>query len=451
MTGLNILKNIISSGIKNIAGHTPPVRVPLPTAVENIKYLKHLTNDVVELSPAARYIGEEASAVRKVNFFEEVVSKESELIQKYKNTTIDDILAQTKDTRFFADEEANAIKESVEILGDDTPEFKAMLDSLIQQKKNQLNMLSCDDTNVSDTIWTLMSVQDDAAAGMKTVIKIVNNFAKDKTNLKDINAFIDNLANPKNSFALDEIDALEHILMKLSKNINITDNDFLSCAHCILKNDAQFSEFLLNDANFLKAYNAIGLKLPNEDLRLMIKNFRKKITPEEESALLLYKSESQKINTGELKQQAQTIESYLNRQSLDEAINVFRGEDYGFVDSVKIGDQTLGDILRASEKFSEKQLKELIATKLSDYQIVQNRFLSTSLDPNIVESGKFGSKIIWNLTLPPKTKAACIDMHLPQNALVGETEVLVQKNSQLFIKNLQFENNKWYIDAIVIQ
>ena len=209
MTGLNILKNIISSGIKNIAGHTPPVRVPLPTAVENIKYLKHLTNDVVELSPAARYIGEEASAVRKVNFFEEVVSKESELIQKYKNTTIDDILAQTKDTRFFADEEANAIKESVEILGDDTPEFKAMLDSLIQQKKNQLNMLSCDDTNVSDTIWTLMSVQDDAAAGMKTVIKIVNNFAKDKTNLKDINAFIDNLANPKNSFALDEIDALE--------------------------------------------------------------------------------------------------------------------------------------------------------------------------------------------------------------------------------------------------
>ena len=239
--------------------------------------------------------------------------------------------------------------------------------------------------------------------------------------------------------------------MKLSKKINITDNDFLSCAHCILKNDAQFSEFLLNDANFLKAYNAIGLKLPNEDLRLMIKNYRQKITPEEESALLLYKSESQKINTGELKQQAQTIESYLNRQSLDEAINVFRGEDYGFVDSVKIGDQTLGDILRASEKFSEKQLKELIATKLSDYQIVQNRFLSTSLDPNIVESGKFGSKIIWNLTLPPKTKAACIDMQLPQNALVGETEVLVQKNSQLFIENLQFENNKWYIDAIVIQ
>lgn len=451
MTGLNILKNIISSGIKNIAGHTPPVRVPLPTAVENIKYLKHLTNDVVELSPAARYIGEEASAVRKVNFLEEVVSKESELIQKYKNTTIDDILAQTKDTRFFADEEANAIKESVEILGDDTPEFKAMLDSLIKQKKNQFDLFSCDDTNVSDLIWTLMSVQDDVAAGRKSILNLVNSFAKDKTDLKDINTFIDNLVNPKNSFALDEIDALEPILVKLSKNINITDKDFLSCGHCVLKNDPQFSEFLIQDVTFLKAYNAIGLKLHNEDLRLMIKNYRQKITPEEESTLLLYKSESQKINTGQLKQQAQTIESYLNRQSLDEEINVFRGEDYGFVDSVKIGDQTLGDILRASEKFSETQLKELIATKLSDYQIIQNRFMSTSLDPNIVESGKFGSKIIWNLTLPPKTKAACIDMHLPQNALVGETEVLVQKNSQLFIKNLQFENNKWYIDAIVIQ
>ena len=451
MTSLNILKNIISSGIKNVAGHTPPVRVPLPPDVENIKYMKHLTDDVLELTPSARYIGEEASAVKKVNFLEEVVSKESELIQKYKNITIDDILSQIKDTKIFPEDEANSIKEAINFVGDDTPEFKAMLDSLIKQKKNQFDLFSCDDTNVSDIIWTLMSVQEDAAAGRKSILNIVNSFAKDKTDLKDINTFIDNLVNPKNSFALDEIDALEPILVKLSKNINITDKDFLSCGHCVLKNDPQFSEFLIQDVTFLKAYNAIGLKLHNEDLRLMIKNYRQKITPEEESSLLLYKSESQKINTGQLKQQAQTIESYLNRQSLDEEINVFRGEDYGFVDSVKIGDQTLGDILRASEKFSETQLKELIATKLSDYQIIQNRFMSTSLDSNIVESGKFGSKIIWNLTLPPKTKAACIDMHLPQNALVGETEVLVQKNSQLFIKNLQFENNKWYIDAIVIQ
>ena len=271
MTSLNILKNIISSGIKNVAGHTPPVRVPLPTAVENIKYLKHLTNDVVELSPAARYIGEEASAVKKVNFLEEVVSKESELIQKYKNITIDDILSQIKDTKIFPEDEANSIKEAINFVGDDTPEFKAMLDSLIKQKKNQFDLFSCDDTNVSDIIWTLMSVQDDVAAGRKSILNLVNSFAKDKTDLKDINTFIDNLVNPKNSFALDEIDALEPILVKLSKNINITDKDFLSCGHCVLKNDPQFSEFLIQDVTFLKAYNAIGLKLHNEDLRLMIK------------------------------------------------------------------------------------------------------------------------------------------------------------------------------------
>lgn len=455
MVSINSLKNIYSFGVKGIKGQMlPMIRVPFTLSGKIPQMKKMLTEDVTEFSAPLRYVKPEKTSVQQAfgkNIFASTVPDGSDTVQFYAKLSVQDILKPVKDIRFFCADESDNIETAVCSLGEDGPEFKAMLDSLIKQKKEQISIMSQDETNISDTLWSLMSVQDSAGAKNKNVLNVINKFARNKTALKDINTFIDNLSNPQNSDFLKEIDELEPVLIKLSQNLNITDKDFLSCAHCILKNDAAFSKFFFDNPLFLKAYNSTGLKLPDEDIRLMIKNFNQKLSEDETSALMLYKAESKKINTGELPKQARIVESYLNKQILEEEINVFRGEDYGFVDSVQIGDKTLGDILRANQNSSPEQLKKLIATKLSDYQIIQDRFMSASFDPNLVESGKFGSKIIWNLALPKNTKAACLDMHLPQNAMATETEVLVQKNSQLFITNLQFENNKWYIDAIVIQ
>lgn len=451
MTSINILKNIHSLCLKNISGHTPPIKIPLKPVAVMPKLQNSLTQDVVELSTsAARNINtpKQAATLTKKPAIIEKLTDSIQLTQNpYNTVTIDNILK----SNLLDSNEAQEIKCAVFALGDETPEFKEMLDSLIKQKKYQVNIMSQDETSVSDILWTLISIADSTGTINKNVVKSINQFAKNKFNLKEIDIFIENMLNYQTDDIFKDMPKLEPILGKLSQNINITDKDFLSCAYCILKNDAQFAKFFFDNPRFLKAYNATGLKLPNEDIKLMMKNFSQTISDEESQALMLYKSESQKINTGELPKQSKTIESYLDKQSLDESINVSRGEDYGFVDSVKIGSETLGGILRANQNSSLEQLKKLIATKLSNYQIIQNRFMSTSLNPDIVESGKFGSKIIWNITLPPKTKAACIDMTLPQNSLAGETEVLVQKNSQLFIQNLEFKNNKWYIDAIVVQ
>ena len=374
-----------------------------------------------------------------------------ENLEKYENVTIDDILNKLKKSDAFDTDEIDNIECAVSTIADDSKEFKAMLDSLISRKKAQMNIMSQDETSVSETIWSLMSIEDAVGSKMKNVSSLIANFAKNGADLKDINAFIDNLGSSGNKYILNEIDRLEPVMQKLAGKIDIASEEFLSCSHCILKNNPQFAAFFYKNPTFLKAYNAIGLKLPDEDIRLMIKNYSQKISDEEKYAMSLYKSESQKINVGEMPNESKIIENYLNKQQIKENATVYRGEDYGFVDCVKIGDETLGDILRANEKSSPNELKKLIAYKLSDYQIIQGRFMSTSFDPNIVESGKFGSKIVWNLTLPKGTKCSCIDMVLPDNAMSGEAEVLVQKNSQLFIKNLQFENNKWYIDAVVIQ
>lgn len=374
-----------------------------------------------------------------------------ENLEKYENVAIDDILNKLKKTDAFDTDEIDNIECAVSTIADDSKEFKAMLDSLISRKKDQMNVMSQDETTVSETIWALMSIEDAVGPKMKNVSSLISSFAKNGAELKDINKFIDNLGNSGNKYVLNEIDKLEPVMQKLAGKIDIASEEFLSCANCISKNNPQFATFFYKNPTFLKEYNAIGLRLPDEDIRLMIKNYSQKVSDEEKYAIGLYKSESQKINVGEMPKESKIIENYLNKQSIKEDINVYRGEDYGFVDCVKIGDETLGDILRANEKTPREEIKKLIAYKLSDYQIIQERFMSTSFDPNIVESGKFGSKVVWNLTLPKGTKCSCIDMVMPGNAMSGEAEVLVQKNSQLFIKDLQFENNKWYIDAVVIQ
>ncbi len=51
MVSINFLKNITSFGLKNILGHTPPIRVPLKPTNEIIEYPRLLTQDVVEFSP----------------------------------------------------------------------------------------------------------------------------------------------------------------------------------------------------------------------------------------------------------------------------------------------------------------------------------------------------------------------------------------------------------------
>ena len=158
MVSINSLKNIYSFGVKGIKGQMPPmIRVPFTLDGEIPQMKKMLTEDVTEFSAPLRYVKPEKTSVQQAlgkNIFASTVPDGSNTVQFYAKLSVQDILKPVKDIRFFCADESDNIETAVCSLGEDGPEFKAMLDSLIKQKKEQISIMSQDETNVSDTLWS---------------------------------------------------------------------------------------------------------------------------------------------------------------------------------------------------------------------------------------------------------------------------------------------------------
>lgn len=410
---------------------------------------KQLATDTIEFTTKKAPVTTPLNAVNS-SAKNNIAKTNSKQIENFENISIEDVLASIKKSKLINQDEIDNLETAICYIDDQTPEFKKMVTSIIEQRKKEAAQMVQNGSESGDIVWSLVNLYENNHLNTKSVNKLISTLADDGIDLKKIESLIQNLSSKEFDYLANDFEKLVPILKKLSKSIDVSTKEFLECANCINKNDAKYSNFLYENIPFLKAYNSIGAKLPAEDLKLMMKNYKESGTIEEIEALGLYKMESTKININQLKEQAKTIENYLNKQSIETPIKVFRGETYGFVDSIIIGETTLGNILRQHKNATQEELRNLIANKLSNYKIVQNRFMSTSFDPYLADV-KFGKNVVWNLTLPEKTKASCIDMLLPNNSLSNEIEVLVQKNSQLFINDLKFVNNKWYIDATVIQ
>ena len=77
--------------------------------------------------------------------------------------------------------------------------------------------------------------------------------------------------------------------------------------------------------------------------------------------------------------------------------------------------------------------------------VKQARFLSTAIEPKATEP--YAKKVYWTINVPKKTKASMIESYNVERE--SEAELLIQKGSQLLIKNAEYDftNRRWNILA----
>ena len=180
-------------------------------------------------------------------------------------------------------------------------------------------------------------------------------------------------------------------------------------------------------------------------------------------ALMEYKYDSSKINgaisngtnSQKIKDQIKAIENFLNTQSLKNDTTVYRGEgNFGIFGSVILDEKkniTLKDVLEdfttGIEKgvYQQDTIDKFVNNILMKDAITQERFMSTAIEPRAIEP--YAQKVYWTINVPKKTKASMIESYNVERE--SEAELLIQKGSQLLIKDAKYDftNNRWNILA----
>ena len=182
-------------------------------------------------------------------------------------------------------------------------------------------------------------------------------------------------------------------------------------------------------------------------------------------ALMQYKYNSAPLNLAitygtqsiRIKQQIREIKKFLDKQFLKNEMTVYRGEKgFGAFGSVKLGNgQSLKDVLEdvtskiEIDKLSEKEIQDFIYRMILPNKIVQQRFMSSAIEPSAVEN--YAKKVFWKIKVPAKTKASFIEGYNVERE--SEAELLIQMGSKLLIKDVKydFDKKRWEICADLVQ
>ena len=184
--------------------------------------------------------------------------------------------------------------------------------------------------------------------------------------------------------------------------------------------------------------------------------------------LLEYKVNSDEINkalsTGEITPAVQkkidAITNYLNLFETKKDLTVYRGEkSFGLLKSINFDGKNLGDeIENLTQKiednlklnnYNENEVLNFIENNLMGQWCNQSRFMSTAMNQKATD--KYAQKILWKIKVPAGTKGASIEsFNIEREA---EAEFLLQRGSDLLIKNAKFNPKKriWEIDAVMDQ
>ena len=188
----------------------------------------------------------------------------------------------------------------------------------------------------------------------------------------------------------------------------------------------------------------------------------KPITVDQLSAITSYKGSSSAINGaltahkkhgtgigGTVKEQIDNIQSYISTQVLDKPITVYRGEGYEVLGSVKLNDGsglTLDQALMNAANGSKADRDALIDHILDhDYVATQERFMSTSMLPG----HNFSGSIVWELEVQKGSKGVFLEGINVQGSFSSECELLLQKDSQILITDIEYKNNQWHLKGKV--
>lgn len=182
--------------------------------------------------------------------------------------------------------------------------------------------------------------------------------------------------------------------------------------------------------------------------------------------LLEYKVNSDEINkalssgeiTADVQKKIDAITNYLNLFETKKDITVYRGEkSFGLLKGIEFNGKNLGDEIEnltqkieadlSMNNYNENEILNFIENNLVAQWCNQSRFMSTAMIPKATD--KYAQKILWKIKVPVGTKGASIEsFNIEREA---EAEFLLQRGSNLLIKNAKFNPQKriWEINAII--
>ena len=149
------------------------------------------------------------------------------------------------------------------------------------------------------------------------------------------------------------------------------------------------------------------------------------------------------------------IKNFLDKQLLKNEMQVYRGEgSFGVFDSVVLDTQNNTTLRPVLKKFTEeieaglksdKDIDWFITQYLKNRIIVQDRFMSTAIEPSAIE--KYAEKVFGDIKVPAKSKASMIESYNVERE--SEAELLIQKMSRLLIKEAHYDRpqKRWYLKA----
>ncbi len=146
---------------------------------------------------------------------------------------------------------------------------------------------------------------------------------------------------------------------------------------------------------------------------------------------------------------ARELRSFLDTQSTPVNTMVYREERFGVFKQIKVGNETLADIMADPARVDEA-LKILNNTE-KPATVHYDNFIGTTLDENIMKPNDI-YEVYLEIDLPKNSKAAYLDalghdLADTEMCFDGEMEVLLQSNTDLVIKNARFENGKYFMEV----
>ena len=274
-------------------------------------------------------------------------------------------------------------------------------------------------------------------------------------------------------------------------SINLTSEDYQNIAKLMNKCDGKYrklweSTFLLDNGrnidklaafeNLIRKHGTFDyyLNLDDKTWAVVVENICQKHETAV-GAISNYKASSNAINSSlsnhyaynaQIAQDINNMTKYLNTQTINKHIKVYRGEQYNgslsllkFPNGMSVG-QAMENLIKKGA--SQQEIKSFVNKYLIGTKFKQERFMSTALNKQFCEdwaksnamghsgSNPYGS-VVWEIDVPGETKGAFVEDF---NTFYGEEyEVILQRESSLIINGTYFDKakNQWVIQAKVKQ
>lgn len=168
----------------------------------------------------------------------------------------------------------------------------------------------------------------------------------------------------------------------------------------------------------------------------------------------------QSKSTPEINKQINAISSFIDTQKIKTPARLYRGEGIERLSNVKLKNGKTVNLaeMMASARGDQNKINKIREFVLDNsLEATEKGFMSTTMDKSIAldfaspkpsDTGRV-PKMVWILDTKPNTKGAYLDPLNLGGKASFEKEVLLQRDSNIKIKDINFKDGLWYVKGEV--